>query len=118
MPYTYTYTSKTPKRKAGKVLVSPKTHTPGSRLEKRGEVLRSCAQVVKQIMEVCETDPIESDLALMVRGHVNTGKLIIRGQPGLKNAILKNLMAKKHGVMLNGPTGVQVIPDLQGFIAQ
>jgi len=58
-------------------------------------------QVVEQIVEVPETDPVERDLALMIGGHVNTGKLIVRGQPGLENAILQHLMAKKHGVMLN-----------------
>ena len=74
--------------------------------------------MVEQILEVHETDPIEGNLALMIRSHVYAGKLIVRGQPRLENAILEHLMAKKHGVMVNGSTGIQVVPDPQRFIAQ
>jgi hypothetical protein len=67
--------------------------------------------MVEQVVEVYDTDPVKRDLSLVIGGHVNTGKLIVRGQPGFKNAILQHLMAKKHGVMLNGPAGIHVVPD-------
>jgi len=38
--------------------------------------------MVEQILEIHETDPVESALALMIRGHVNAGKLLVRVSHG------------------------------------
>ena len=76
------------------------------------------AQADEQIPEVCEMDAIQRNLPLVIRGDVNAGEAVLRGEPRFKNAILENLMAKEQQVMCSRATGIKVVTEVQRFIAE